>query len=54
MKPRKFGEQLRCQLLKDFIKPAKKADLNEEFVVAKELFSVDPVEYNAIEAKDMA
>ena len=51
--PRQFREQFPCQLLKDFIKPAKKTDLNEEFGVAKEHVSLDPVKYNEIEAKDM-
>ena len=52
--PRQFKEELPCQVLKEFIKPAKRADLNEEFVVTNKLFSIDPAEYNAIEAKDMA
>ena len=53
--PRQFREQLPCQVLKDFITPAKKkADLNEEFVVAKEFLSLDHVEYNDIEVKNMA
>ena len=48
------SEELPCQKLLDYIKPAKKPTLPEDFVGVDELFSMDELDYSMIQTKDMA
>jgi hypothetical protein len=49
-----FKTELPCQILKEFIKPAMKASLPEDYVVADELYAMDKTEHENITRKDMA
>ena len=49
-----FKQELPCQTLQDYIKPAKKTILPENYKVAEDLYKMDPSQHELIEKKDMA
>ena len=49
-----INSELPCQKLKDFIKPAKKPVLPEDYKVSEELFAMEKSKHEQVELKDFA